>query len=541
MRWLALVVLIYAAPALAQSQSPRIAGLEAKRTTEDALWKQLAVEGTPIVEDIRDPKGRLLVTFVYRGRADTKHVAVYGSPAPTFVGYAQLARVGATNTFAWSVLADPSSRFTYFFAPGDNFGVPTGMADFAKRSVLWQPDVYNKRPYLVFGSIVELPKAPAQPWIVPKRDTPTGDLTLYKAKSKALGNERPVLVYTPAGFSKQTKYPLVVMFDGDAAITKLGLPIILDELIAAKKIPPVVVLLVGNAARAKELPWNPVFADFVAHDLVPWVRANFSATADPKLTVIAGISFGGLAAAYAAVRHPNVYGNVLSQSGSYWWSADDAPEPEVHARDIAARPRLPLRWWLEAGHYEVGSPKPHAPHLTANRHMRDVLQAKGYDFTYREYYGGHEYISWRGSIADGLIALLAKPPQSGKPQGPQGRAGGMEIDAGKKTIVHVVQRGAILDGAAIIAKLEKLDPALVGEEEINQAGYAVLELGHAKAARALFEWNVKRFPKSGNAHDSLAEAYYAQGDRVRAVASYKKSLELDPKNENAKKLIELLR
>ena len=44
--------------------------------------------------------------------------------------------------------------------------------------------------------------------------------------------------------------------------------------------------------------------------------------------------------------------------------------------------------------------------LNSNRLLRDVLLAMGYTVRYDEYYGGHDFMRWRGSIADGLIALI---------------------------------------------------------------------------------------------------------------------------------------
>jgi enterochelin esterase-like enzyme len=528
--------------------SPRLAALAAKvaakeRGAEDVFWKQVADEGTPMVEDIHDPKGRLLVTFLYRARPDTRVVSMFGAPDGAAVGYAKLERLAGTAVFARSALTDPTARFTYILLPGDDLGPPAELSDFEKHQPLMRHDPLSKHPQRM-GSRIDLPKAPPQPLLVPHRETPAGELVEVKVKSKALGNERQVMVYTPPGFAaKGPAYPLVVMFDGDAAISNLGATIVLDELIATKRIPPVVALLIGNADRGKELPGNPAFADFVALDLVPWVRHGYHATSDPRLTVVAGISYGGIAAAFAAARHPAVYGNVLSQSGSYWWSPDDVDEGEAHARDYATRPRLPLRFWMEVGTLESGSPKHNTSQLGANRHMRDVLTARGYDVSYREYAGAHEYISWRGTIGDGLIALLAKPPRfTGAPPASPGKPGGIEVSAPRKTLLARAQRMAILDGgAATVAWLGTQDAALITEGDVNNMGYALLEIDHAAEAVALFEWNAQRFPKSGNVQDSLADGYWRSGDRARAIAGFQRAVELDPKNDAAKQMLDALR
>ena len=46
--------------------------------------------------------------------------------------------------------------------------------------------------------------------------------------------------------------------------------------------------------------------------------------------------------------------------------------------------------------------------LMGNRHLRDVLLAKGYDVIYREVGGGHDFVHWRAMLADGLMTLLKR-------------------------------------------------------------------------------------------------------------------------------------
>jgi tetratricopeptide (TPR) repeat protein len=59
-------------------------------------------------------------------------------------------------------------------------------------------------------------------------------------------------------------------------------------------------------------------------------------------------------------------------------------------------------------------------------------------------------------------------------------------------------------------------------------------------AIALFKINVEFYPKSSNVYDSLAEAYMTNGDKDLAIENYKKSLELNPQNSNAREMLKKL-
>ena len=68
-------------------------------------------------------------------------------------------------------------------------------------------------------------------------------------------------------------------------------------------------VIIGNpdpAARSRELPCYPPFATFLATELLPWVRKNYRVATDPARVTIGGSSYGGLAASYAALAHPDL-------------------------------------------------------------------------------------------------------------------------------------------------------------------------------------------------------------------------------------------
>jgi hypothetical protein len=79
-----------------------------------------------------------------------------------------------------------------------------------------------------------------------------------------------------------------------------------------------------------------------------------------------------------------------------------------------------------------------------------------------------------------------------------------------------------------------------GENVLNMIGYALLQEGNPPDAVAIFQLNAEQYPQSANVWDSLGEGYMAAGDTARAIEAYRKSLELDPENENAReKLTEM--
>ena len=78
------------------------------------------------------------------------------------------------------------------------------------------------------------------------------------------------------------------------------------------------------------------------------------------------------------------------------------------------------------------------------------------------------------------------------------------------------------------------------EEELNVLGYQLLNRNMVHEAIDIFKLNVEAYPESGNVYDSLAEAYMTDGQMGLAIEHYKKSIEKDPGNSNARGMLKRL-
>ena len=397
-------------------QSPRLQALVRQLAgggDTAAFWQEMAASGTPLVEPWSDKER--LVTFLWRGAQHS--VRLFGSPSGN---HESLQRLGSSDVW-WSSFVMPSdARLSYGMAPD----VPNieGTAIDQRRSILatLQRDPLNPRSWAASDdgrvavdkyqgrSVLQLPDAPAQPWSQPANAPLPGDLQRHWLLSEALGNGRDIWIYRPAGWAQaaQDQRALLVLFDAHAYLRQVPTPQIVERLHAQGLIPNTAVVLVANASselRNTELPPNPVFADFMGLQLMPWLAAQ-GLDVPAARTVIAGSSYGGLASSYMALRHPERFGNVLSLSGSYWWAPSDEA-PNAMARWWAAAPSKAVSFYLDAGLYESARGG-QAGILETSRELGDVLRAQGYRVTQREHSTGHDYVHWQGSIACGLVALL---------------------------------------------------------------------------------------------------------------------------------------
>lgn len=96
-----------------------------------------------------------------------------------------------------------------------------------------------------------------------------------------------------------------------------------------------------------------------------------------------------------------------------------------------------------------------------------------------------------------------------------------------------------IDGYRKIKKETPLN-VTIREERINNLGYSLLQQGKLAEATALLKLNVEFYPDAWNTYDSLGEAYMKAGQKDLAIANYKKSLELNPQNSNAREVLKKL-
>lgn len=389
--------------------SPTIARLQHELMQggdSEAFWRRVREQGgTPLVEAQDDSHD--IVTFLWRGARH--NVFILGAPSGD---HDPLLQLGASDVWYRSYRLPKQAFMSYKLAPDVPWiNAPAGVQ---RRAILTsaQQDPLNPRTFPQPGvdryqtsSAFALAQAPVVDAALLQPGNSADYVTHTALKSAILHNQRRITLYRHPG--QQAQQNIVVLFDGQQYQDNVGVVPLVHNLIAQGKLPPLTLVLIDNIdsdTRSKELPPNAPFTRFLQDELMPWLQHQ-GIHADAQRVTVAGSSYGGLAAANAAFEAPQWFGNVLSLSGSYWWSpeADDA---EWLPRQFARAPTRKIALYLEAGLFEGRDLN--SGLLANNRHFYQVLLAKGYPVHYVERASGHDYLSWRTGLAEGLIWLYNK-------------------------------------------------------------------------------------------------------------------------------------
>jgi enterochelin esterase-like enzyme len=151
----------------------------------------------------------------------------------------------------------------------------------------------------------------------PREGIEHGKLERVDYDSKTVGAKRWMQVYTPPGYSKEKKYPVLYLLHGIGGNereewAKGGVPhVILDNLIADKKAEPMIIVLPNGNATTNTAGggfggggggggrgngfggWGKPFEDDLIKDIIPFIEANYSVKADRESRALAGLSMGG--------------------------------------------------------------------------------------------------------------------------------------------------------------------------------------------------------------------------------------------------------
>ncbi|MEG0307161.1 MAG: alpha/beta hydrolase-fold protein [Clostridium sp.] len=373
------------------------------------FWDKIEIDGTPIIEEIQGDNENGLVTFVLNGDEGTENVLFLPPVNSMDLERNKMDRLLETNLWYISYKVRNDVRFRYDMTINDTFD-----DDWTARLAKLTYDKLNRNK-LIFKeegeedeivSYVVMPKAEEYLWIKERSYVPKGIVYEHSLESEKLKDTRRIRVYTPHNYDKEAKpYRFLLLTDGNEYLNVLSAPTVLDNLIADKKIPPIVVIFIDSTkTRREELTCSDDFGHVIAEDLIPWVRENYNISSNPEEGIIGGLSLGGLTASYLGLKHSEIFGNVLSQSGSYWYKPDGYEGTESNcwmSTQFEAIDKLPLKFYINIGVVESKDKM-----IDTNINLRDLLISKGYQVDFEYFKGGHDYLSWGETLANGLISLI---------------------------------------------------------------------------------------------------------------------------------------
>ena len=233
-----------------------------------------------------------------------------------------------------------------------------------------------------------------------RADISHGKIDTITYNSKTVGNKRRALIYTPPGFSKNKKYPVLYLLHGIGGDEKewlQGKPqIVLDNLYAENKIEPMIVVMPNGRAMKDDRAGGNVFdsakvkafATFekdLLNDLIPFIEKKYPVLTDREHRAIAGLSMGGGQSLNFGLGNLDKFAWIGAFS-----AAPNTKKPEELVPDPeAAKQKLKLLW-ISCGASDGL--------ITFSKRTHDYLYLKGVPHIYYIEPGVHDFKVWKNGL-----------------------------------------------------------------------------------------------------------------------------------------------
>jgi enterochelin esterase-like enzyme len=240
---------------------------------------------------------------------------------------------------------------------------------------------------------------------------PLGKIDTLSYDSKTVGNKRKALIYTPPGYSKDKKYPVLYLLHGIGGDEKEWLnggqpQVIFDNLYAGNKIEPMIVVMpngramkddraTGNIMSSDKVQAFATFEKDLLKDLIPYIEKNYPVIKDAEHRAIAGLSMGGGQSLNFGLGNLDKFAWIggFSSAPNTKLPAELVPDPEE------TKKKLKLLW-MSCGDKDGL--------ITFSKRTHDFLITNNVPHIYFVDHGYHDFIVWKNSLYM-FSQLLFKP------------------------------------------------------------------------------------------------------------------------------------
>jgi enterochelin esterase-like enzyme len=242
------------------------------------------------------------------------------------------------------------------------------------------------------------------------RSVPKGEVTTETYSSKTLGLERKLTVYTPPGFERSKKYPVLYLLHGAGDdetgwLQKGSANVILDNLCASQKaVPMIVVMPNGFTRRPGDMPLGPDapfearqkavnrFESELLDDIIPVIEKRYPVIADSNHRALAGLSMGGSQTMRIGPTNPDTFAYLgVFSAGLRRDRTEPSPEDKTSSYPDAKKLNSALKlFWVSCGDRDRV--------LEAAKNIDQFLTEKNINHVWHLDSGGHEWSVWKNDL-----------------------------------------------------------------------------------------------------------------------------------------------